>query len=100
MASRAVRLAEDWATEVPVLMSFKRVMEEVSRGPMSRMSRRGEDGKEATVLFRETVAFEIVVIAAIIEAPSARALVVRRRRRRWRSERCILILSESCLEMR
>ena len=45
-------------------------------------------GKEATVLFRAIVASEMVVIAATIAAPSARALETRNAR--GRSEMCIL----------
>jgi hypothetical protein len=90
MVSSSVRLAEVEAVCVPALMSLRSVMEEVRRGPMSRRSRKGLLGNVEMVVFRVVVAVLMVVIAATIAAPSARAWEVRGRR--GRSERCILVV--------
>jgi hypothetical protein len=61
----------------------------VSSGPTSKRSRSGFEGKEVTVLLSATVASLIVVMAATIAAPSARARAARRER--GMKETCILI---------
>jgi hypothetical protein len=91
VASDRERFPDCFAMEVALSMSLRRVMESLRRGPMSRRSRRGLEGKEVTVLFSATVASEIVVMAAIIDAPSATARAIRNER--GRSERCILMFA-------
>lgn len=66
-----------------------RGLQSVRRGPTSRRSRSGFEGKEVTVLLSATVACWMVVMAATIAAPSARALAARRER--GMKETCILI---------
>lgn len=68
---------------------MERGLQSVRRGPTSRRSRSGFEGKEVTVLSSATVASEMVVMAATIAAPSARARAARRER--GMKETCILI---------
>ena len=68
---------------------WERGLQSVRRGPTSRRSRSGFEGKEVTVLSSATVASEMVVMAATIAAPSARARAARRER--GMKETCILI---------
>lgn len=77
MVSPKVRLADDEATLVPDLMSSRSAVLSIRRG-MTSASPASPLEKSATVLLSLVVEVEILLMAARMEAPSARTVVARR----------------------
>lgn len=79
---------------VPELMSSSRFTESTRRGAISPNASKGLLGKVLRVLFKATVALEIVEMAATIDAPSAKTRAAKRLRLRGRSAKYMLTASD------